>query len=665
MIVLAEKNKCIGCSNCYNICPQNCIKMEWDYSNGFLYPQIDSNKCIKCELCQKVCPIITPLKKEKKITPFVFAAQNKDFNIRMNSSSGGFFYEVANYVYSQNGYVWGAAYKNNTVQHICTSGLADIELLQRSKYVQSELSDSFIHIESQLKQNKLVLFSGTPCQITALKSFLRKNYSNLITAEVFCHGVPSPWIYQRYLKEQKATGINFRQKKNSWNNYDIEIKHTDGRITTQKATENHYMLGFIKNLFIRPSCFNCTSKYENSSADFTIGDLWGVHQIIPEFDDDKGTSAILLNTTKAIDIWKSITINFNYSKIILEDVIRHNPSLIHSAYKDKAYDVFWEKQEKTTIDSSIKEAVNINNNFKHKFKKKILAIYDLSWALFFKLKDFIFILLDKVYCISHKPPHIINIVSTLEYIRDHKCSVSRYGDGEMKFVVGGETWFQPKSPLLKTKLKEILKSNIPNHIVCIPQWFDKNAQYSTYSPKHCAYWRKRWYNNIDMNKTYYDAMISRCYIPFKNYDLSKKCFNIWQQIWNNKDLLIIEGEKTRLGVGNDLFANVKSIKRILCTNTNGFQYYSQLLSEAQKYDKDHLILLAVGPTATILAADLALLGYQAIDCGHVDIEYEWFLKKTTQRIPIHNKFVNEAGAGKFVGEINNQKYFDEIVYHFN
>ena len=154
-------------------------------------------------------------------------------------------------------------------------------------------------------------------------------------------------------------------------------------------------------------------------------------------------------------------------------------------------------------------------------------------------------------------------------------------------------------------------------------------------------------------------------MPYRDKSIAKLCFNLWKDIWKERDMLIVEGAKTRLGVGNDLFSNVRSIKRILAPNTNAFSVIDKLFTEVKKYSKDHLVLLALGPTATVLAYRLAVEGYWAIDIGHIDIEYEWYLRGATDKIAIPNKYVIEAKNGKSVSEIEDPIYYGQIVASFD
>lgn len=278
-------------------------------------------------------------------------------------------------------------------------------------------------------------------------------------------------------------------------------------------------------------------------------------------------------------------------------------------------------------------------------------------------------LYDTIYCFFYSPPKVLGIQDSIEHILNHRCSVARYGDGEMKLIMGNNISFQVCNPILRKRLSEILKSNDSNLVVCVPNIFSSLDIYAEHDRKfwreYLSCSRKTWYQLLDMNRTYYDAFVSRCYLPYRDKNGVAESFRMWQQLWNNRDLLIVEGAKTRFGVGNDLLDNAKSIRRILGPVTNAFDKYDDILNEVVKYDKECLILIALGPTATVLAADLSAKGYQAIDIGHLDIEYEWFLKHVDHKVPIDGKYVNEAGG--FSGnETNvNQEYQSQIVKVIN
>ncbi|MEY2192744.1 SP_1767 family glycosyltransferase [Neobacillus sp. BF23-41] len=300
-----------------------------------------------------------------------------------------------------------------------------------------------------------------------------------------------------------------------------------------------------------------------------------------------------------------------------------------------------------------------------KVVKKLLVFL---WNKLIDFRNFCIIqtLIIKDNCVRHlyKTPSIKSIDETLEEIINKKASVCRYGDGEFKLIKNKSITFQEGDVLLSNRLKEILLKNEDNFLVCLPDIF-KDLSYLSDEPKsywriHNAKYRVSWYEFLDKNKVYYNSFISRFYYPFKDKSKCSNWLSKLKLLWEGKEVVIIEGSKSRLGIGNDLFDNTSSIERILVPEENAFFKYNQILEEAKKIDKSKLILLAIGPTATVLAYDLYNLGYQAIDIGHVDIEYEWYLRKAKNKIGVENKYVCEAGAGKGVGEIKDKKYLSQI-----
>lgn len=293
-------------------------------------------------------------------------------------------------------------------------------------------------------------------------------------------------------------------------------------------------------------------------------------------------------------------------------------------------------------------------------------------AFYLKVNDRIFFVFktiaDFIIRTVITPPCVMKTVDeTIDKIVQERCSVSRFGDGEIMLMNGKSIEFQNESLDLALRLQEVIKSNDKNHIVCLPDIF-ANLNLRQYQDETREFWtghlltyRKLWYDSADRNKIYYNAYVTRLYYPFANKGKSGTWFEKIKQIWNNRDIVIIEGEKSRLGVGNDLFNNTKSIQRILAPAENAFFMYSNILAEAKKTDKSKLILIALGPTATVLAYDLCQEGYQAIDIGHIDIEYEWFLRKATSKIKIKNKYVNEVIGGGQVEENGGEKYKSQII----
>jgi len=279
----------------------------------------------------------------------------------------------------------------------------------------------------------------------------------------------------------------------------------------------------------------------------------------------------------------------------------------------------------------------------------MVAISFIDWALLY----------------LHRKPQVISIEDTIKKIIDERCSVSRYGDGELEIMMGKNLDFQTYNDRLALRLKKILHIDKLQFIVCLPDVFSTLDKYCTegrdYWKKNLKERRRHWYELINMEKVYYNSFISRLYWIFDSKDHSSEMFMMLKFIWNERDMVIIEGAKSRLGVRNDLFNNARSIKRILCPAENAYSKYNLIIKEACKVEKGSLLLIALGPTATVMAFDLHELGYQAIDIGHLDIEYEWFLARTNTRIPISGKYTNETLNGRDVGELTDAEYQKQVI----
>lgn len=302
-------------------------------------------------------------------------------------------------------------------------------------------------------------------------------------------------------------------------------------------------------------------------------------------------------------------------------------------------------------------------------KQLLVHCWNLTFDYYLAIKNRLLLTVDSIYRRFVSAPQVASIEDTIQYIIHSHCSVSRLGDGEIKIAIGKALGFQNYSPVLQQKMIETLLTPLTGHIICLPDIFTCLSIYNEEARKHwqlhLAYYRKYWYRYTIKQHSYYNAFISRCYMMFNDKSRVPFYFQQLQRIWKNRDILLIEGEKSRLGVGNDLFSNARSIKRILGPNRNAFDHYEAILKEVEKYSPvSYLVLLALGPTATVMAYDLAKKGYQAIDIGHVDIEYEWYRMGATHKVPVPHKFVNEAGAGAGVGDIHDAKYQSEIVCRF-
>lgn len=330
MIVIKDKSMCSGCHGCMNICPKNCITMKED-NEGFWYPIVDREKCIECGLCEKSCPILNDM--SVKNSPKAYACYNKDDEIRKESSSGGIFTLLASYIIKRGGVVYGAAFNNKfEVEHIQVSTIDDLSKLRGSKYVQSKLGNTYSEIKKLLSQEKLVYFSGTPCQVDGLLSFLNKKYDNLICQDIICHGVPSPKLWKYYLRQFKLEDnakIVFRDKSTGWDSYSFTINQNNKY--SQLASQNDYMKVFLKDLCLRPSCYDCHSKSLHRNSDITLGDFWGIKEIYSEmYDENKGTSLVFINSDKGKNIFNKILNEIKFKYVDIDKASLYNPSSFKS-----------------------------------------------------------------------------------------------------------------------------------------------------------------------------------------------------------------------------------------------------------------------------------------------------------------------------------------------
>lgn len=344
MISIIDKKDCSGCGACANICPHKCISMSYD-EEGFLYPIINTEKCIDCHLCEKICPIHKhPLTARKPLE--IRAAINENETIRLQSSSGGIFSLLADYILDSGGVVVGAAYTEDwNVEHIVVSSKTELKRLRGSKYVQSQTKHIYKQVLNNLLEGKLVLFSGTPCQISGLKSFLKKEYDNLITIEIFCHGVPSTLVYQKYINEiskgEPIYYVNMRDKTEGWKQFHFAVNNY-----TASWRNDLYMKAFLSNLILRPSCYSCKFKEGRCGSDIALGDFWGVKEVHQELDDDKGLSLVFLNSEKGRDLYLKIK-TVKDKEIDYKEAIIKNGGIAESVKKHNNRNLFFKRINST------------------------------------------------------------------------------------------------------------------------------------------------------------------------------------------------------------------------------------------------------------------------------------------------------------------------------
>lgn len=399
MINIKRKEDCVGCFACLNRCPKQCIKMYAD-EQGFLYPKVNIDECINCHLCEKVCPVIN--QQDSYLPIQTIAAKNINKNVQINSTSGGVFFELGKYIIENGGIVFGARFDSDwKVIHDYTESVSGLRLFQGSKYLQSQIGQTYKEAEDFLKSGKLVLFSGTPCQISGLKRYLGRDYGHqLLTVDFVCHGVPSPLVWEQYLEFiarptgapfgkntvfqslnviPSIEGISFRDKRLGWEKYGFSIRYsvTEGSgqnsvfqsVVSQKKeiysayepfNENIYMRMFLNDLDLRPSCYQCPAKCGKSHSDIILADYWGIKRKHPIFYDKDGVSLVMINSERGLEVFDAINLmkepsDYNYA-------IRVNPAIVKSAIKPNLYKEFWNQINNIGFEGAIKVLNKIRPN---------------------------------------------------------------------------------------------------------------------------------------------------------------------------------------------------------------------------------------------------------------------------------------------------------------
>ena len=394
MIDIIEKRLCCGCAACVQKCPKSCIDMFED-EEGFLYPQVDKSSCINCHLCEHVCPVIN--QRNPRHPEICKAIKAKDEKLRQNSSSGGVFSLIAERILCEGGVIFGACFNEKwEVVHGWTENVSDYHKFRGSKYVQSRIGNAYKQAELFLKEGRKVLFSGTPCQISALKLFLGREYTNLYLMDFVCHGVPSPGIFRWYLQEKvnkyapktgkntvsflpinsipqgdvlvpstmRIEDIHFRDKRNGWKKYSFVFTFTkplgDGKQNSvsfsSNVCENAYLQGFIGDLFLRPSCHDCPCRHLKSGSDVMVGDFWGQEYTFPNFDKDTGVSAIFPLTPKGFKLMQEIEPEAQIVERPFCDFLKYNPAIFSSKSIPDVRGKFWSLPYKYSLEERIRKA---------------------------------------------------------------------------------------------------------------------------------------------------------------------------------------------------------------------------------------------------------------------------------------------------------------------
>jgi coenzyme F420-reducing hydrogenase beta subunit len=355
-----------------------------------VYPKVDNAKCIKCNLCIKVCPIInkTAIKNE----PSAYACINKDETIRVESSSGGLFTLIAEQIIDKGGIVFGAGFDENfAVSHSFVEAKDELDKFRGSKYVQSIVGDTYKQAKEFLLQGREVLFTGTPCQIGGLKSFLQQDYENLFCIDIVCHGVPSPKVWQNYISYQESRvgaltrRIAFRCKDKGWKRFSISFIFENNMEYRQTLDKDLYMKAFLKDICLRPSCYACEFKTLNRESDITLADFWGIENLLPEMDDDKGTSLIFINSKNGQSMLKKIKDQILYNEIDINKAVSYNSAAIKSAEYNPKKDSFFEELDKIRFDKLVRKYCSNSIYTRIKMRIKLVVCVILKKTGLFKL----------------------------------------------------------------------------------------------------------------------------------------------------------------------------------------------------------------------------------------------------------------------------------------
>lgn len=380
--MLKEKNKCCGCRACECICPKKCIKMKED-SEGFIYPKVDLSLCIKCKKCEKVCPIIQN-KSNLHISGYeqsCYLLVHNNNEVLKKSSSGGAFTAIVETFCDTEYVVFGCQMTEELkVCHGFKKSIDEIDVFRKSKYVQSDLKDTYVQVKDFLIKNKKVIFTGTPCQVEGLNKYLQKEYENLLTIDFVCHGVPSQKVFDKYVNyiekkyNDRIKEVNFRKRIRYFSILDpfgINIKFISGKELNINSFFDYYMKGFLGALFYRPVCARCPFANLDRVSDITIADFWGIEKLHKDLNSNKGVSMILGNSKKSKKVIQKIAQNNDVRKVDIKYAKLENSNLNLPSDEHINRKLFYDNLDKKEFDKLIKDCMGKNNKIKVTFKALI------------------------------------------------------------------------------------------------------------------------------------------------------------------------------------------------------------------------------------------------------------------------------------------------------
>lgn len=354
-----DRNLCTGCMMCSDICGKNAINFKFE--RGFWFPHVNEELCINCGLCSKKCPVLSPIKRINGPL-YCYGAKSKDEQIRWNSTSGGFFTELSSEFINQGGYCAGAVYdEDNEIVHSLENTKDGISKLRQSKYVQSNTKGIYKQVKSKLVAGENVLFCGTACQVEALKSFLGKEYDNLLTMDFVCLGICSPIVYRKYLNlmekkyKSKISRVWFKNKKEGWRAIGTRLEFANGKSYFRIGSRDLFMVAFVgDSIAMRKSCETCKFRKIPHNSDFTVADFWGIEKVNPTIDDNKGLSAVFVNTEKGKVWFYTVSSKLEFFETTSENITKGNFSALTPKIFGKNRDIFLDSLSSIPLDKAIK-----------------------------------------------------------------------------------------------------------------------------------------------------------------------------------------------------------------------------------------------------------------------------------------------------------------------
>lgn len=347
MITINDKRECCGCAACSAVCPKQCISMLED-NEGFLYPHVDTEMCTDCSLCEKVCPVIN-VKPEEKKEQKAYIVQHKDEVILRESTSGGAFTAIAKWVIDKGGVVFGAGFNEDfEVIHQAVEQYEGLKIFRNSKYVQSKINGTYQQAKTFLQEGRWVCFSGTPCQLEGLFSYLRKTYDKLIAVDVVCRACPSPLVLRKYLEMQqdnlniRLMDLKFRDKYHGYKYSTLSLYDKDAHDYHQGIDTDYYLRSFFASYNVRPSCTKCVFRKRYRNTHFTLWDCFGVDKFSKELDNDKGVTRILAHSKQANTILKELESELKIREINPDKAVEGVKEMYHSVTPNPKRESFFQ-----------------------------------------------------------------------------------------------------------------------------------------------------------------------------------------------------------------------------------------------------------------------------------------------------------------------------------